>query len=105
MSYELVAHHSPDDLSLQQSGPFWPASAGASAARTLGFPGRFASGYLECSASEIGRAKKLVLDFDCTDDRVHGLQEGCHFHGFYYDFCFLPLNVFCGERLLVFDIL
>jgi hypothetical protein len=43
----------------------------------------------------------LILDFDCTDDRVHGLQEGRHFHGFYYDFCFLPLYVFCGERLLV----
>src|SRR6516165_2138297 len=45
--------------------------------------------------------KELILDFDCTDDRVHGLQEGRHFHGFYYDFCFLPLYVFCGEQLLV----
>ena len=45
--------------------------------------------------------EELVLDFDCTDDRVHGLQEGRHFHGFYYDFCFLPLYVFCGERFLV----
>jgi len=44
---------------------------------------------------------ELILDFDCTDDRVHGLQEGRHFHGFYYDFCFLPLYVFCGEQLLV----
>src|ERR1700757_2774127 len=34
---------------------------------------------------------ELILDFDCTDDRVHGLQEGRHFHGFYDDFCFLPL--------------
>jgi DDE family transposase len=44
---------------------------------------------------------ELILDFDCTDDRVHGVQEGRHFHGYYYDFCFLPLYVFCGERLLV----
>ena len=44
---------------------------------------------------------ELMLDLDCTDDRVHGLQEGRHFHGYYYDFCFLPLYVFCGERLLV----
>ncbi len=44
---------------------------------------------------------ELILDFDCTDDRVHGLQEGRHFHGYYYDFCFLPLYVFCGEQLLV----
>jgi hypothetical protein len=35
--------------------------------------------------------RELILDFDCTDDRVHGLQEGRHFHGFYDDFCFLPL--------------
>jgi Transposase DDE domain group 1 len=45
--------------------------------------------------------EELILDFDCTDDRVHGLQEGRHFHGYYYDFCFLPLYVFCGEQLLV----
>jgi hypothetical protein len=44
---------------------------------------------------------RLILDFDCTDDRVHGVQEGRHFHGYYDDFCFLPLYVFCGERLLV----
>lgn len=45
--------------------------------------------------------RELILDLDCTDDRVHGLQEGRHFHGYYYDFCFLPLYVFCGEQLLV----
>jgi hypothetical protein len=45
--------------------------------------------------------KELVLDFDATDDRVHGNQEGRHFHGYYGDWCFLPLYVFCGEQLLV----
>jgi hypothetical protein len=45
--------------------------------------------------------KELILDFDATDDRVHGSQEGRHFHGYYGDFCFLPLYVFCGEQLLV----
>lgn len=44
---------------------------------------------------------ELVLDFDCTDDRVHGRQVGAAFHGYYYDYCFLPLYVFCGEQLLV----
>lgn len=44
---------------------------------------------------------RLILDFDCTQDRVHGVQEGRHFRGYYDDFCFLPLYVFCGERLLV----
>jgi Transposase DDE domain group 1 len=43
----------------------------------------------------------LMLDFDSTDDRVHGKQEGRFFHGYYGDYCFLPLYVFCGEQLLV----
>ena len=45
--------------------------------------------------------KNLILDFDCTDDRVHGMQVGRAFHGYYDDYCFLPLYVFCGEQLLV----
>ena len=44
---------------------------------------------------------ELILDFDATDDRVHGHQEGRHFHGYYDAWCFLPLYVFCGEQLLV----
>jgi len=45
--------------------------------------------------------RELVLDFDATDDPVHGKQEGRFFHGFYNEYCFLPLYVFCGEKLLV----
>jgi hypothetical protein len=45
--------------------------------------------------------KKLILDFDATDDRVHGKQEGRFFHGYYDHYCFLPLYVFCGDQLLV----
>ena len=45
--------------------------------------------------------EELVLDFDATDDPVHGKQEGRFFHGYYDNYCFLPLYVFCGEQLLV----
>jgi hypothetical protein len=45
--------------------------------------------------------KKLVLDFDATDDAVHGKQEGRFFHGYYDHYCFLPLYVFCRDQLLV----
>jgi len=45
--------------------------------------------------------KQLILDFDATDDRVHGTQEGRFFHGYYDDYCFLPLYVFCADQLLV----
>lgn len=44
---------------------------------------------------------ELVLDFDATDDPVHGRQEGRFFHGYYDSYCFLPLYVFCGDQLLV----
>jgi hypothetical protein len=43
----------------------------------------------------------LILDFDATDDRVHGHQEKRFFHGYYDHDCFLPLYVFCGDELLV----
>src|SRR3954447_5117874 len=42
----------------------------------------------------------LTLDFDATDAAVHGHQEGRFFHGYYDHHCFLPLYVFCGDRLL-----
>lgn len=44
--------------------------------------------------------KEITLDFDATDDRVHGKQEGRFFQGYYKHYCFLPLYVFCGEHLL-----
>lgn len=42
-----------------------------------------------------------MLDFDATDDTVHGEQQGRFFHGYYDSYCFLPLYVFCAEQLLV----
>ncbi len=45
--------------------------------------------------------EELVLDFDATDDAVHGRQVGRFFHGYYDHYCFLPLYVFCGDQLLV----
>jgi len=52
-------------------------------------------------ASYVTPPATLVLDFDATDDPVHGQQEGRFFHGYYGGYCFLPLYVFCGERPLV----
>jgi hypothetical protein len=44
--------------------------------------------------------KRIVLDFDATDDPVHGDQLGKFFHGYYGNYCFLPLYIFCGDHLL-----
>jgi hypothetical protein len=43
---------------------------------------------------------QMVLDLDATDDRLYGHQEGRFYHGYYHDYCYLPLYVFCGEHLL-----
>ena len=45
--------------------------------------------------------KEIVLDFDATDDPVHGNQEGKFFHGYYRCYCYLPLYVTCGDHVLV----
>jgi hypothetical protein len=45
--------------------------------------------------------RAIVLDLDATDDPLHGHQEGRFFHGYYKEFCYLPLYIFCGEHLLV----
>jgi hypothetical protein len=44
--------------------------------------------------------KQIILDLDCTDDPLHGNQEGRFFHGYYGHYCYLPLYIFCGEHLL-----
>ena len=43
---------------------------------------------------------QIVLDLDVTDDPVHGDQEGRFYHGYYRNYCYLPLYVFCGRHLL-----
>jgi hypothetical protein len=44
--------------------------------------------------------QELILDCDATGDLVHGHREGRFCHGYYDQYCFLPLYVFCGEPLL-----
>jgi hypothetical protein len=44
--------------------------------------------------------ERIILDLDATDDLVHGHQSGRFFHGYYKNYCYLPLYIFCGEHLL-----
>jgi Transposase DDE domain group 1 len=41
--------------------------------------------------------REVIVDFDATDARLHGQQEGRFFHGYYGDYCYLPLLAFIGE--------
>src|SRR5712671_5028985 len=38
----------------------------------------------------------IVLDFDDTEDPVHGEQEQARYDGYYGGYCFLPLHVYEG---------
>jgi hypothetical protein len=44
--------------------------------------------------------QQVVLDLDATDTPLHGRQEGRFFHGYYDEYCYLPLYIFCGDQLL-----
>ena len=44
-----------------------------------------------------GAPEKVLLDFDSTDDPVHGEQEGSFYHGYYQQHMYHPLLVFDGQ--------
>jgi hypothetical protein len=46
---------------------------------------------------EGGDPKKVLLDFDATDDPTHGEQEGSYYHGYYGHHMYHPLVVFDGQ--------
>jgi len=52
-------------------------------------------------ASHAATPETIVLDFDASDNPVHGNQENRGFHGYYDEYCFLPLYVYCGDQLRV----
>jgi len=53
--------------------------------------------FLEAHESAPG---EIVLDVDTTDLPLHGKQEGRFFHGYYDNYCYLPLYIFCGDHVL-----
>jgi hypothetical protein len=57
----------------------------------------FVDAYLDAQSKP---PKEVILDLDATDDPIHGTQEGRFFHGYYGNYCYLPLYVFAGDFLL-----
>jgi hypothetical protein len=45
--------------------------------------------------------QRIVLDLDATDNPLHGHQLGRFFHGYYDEYCYLPLYIFCGDHPLL----
>ena len=44
---------------------------------------------------------EIVLDLDSTDIPLHGEQEERFFHGYFREYCYMPLLVFCGRTPLL----
>jgi hypothetical protein len=44
-----------------------------------------------------GRPRRVLLDFDGTDDPTHGDQEGTAYHGYFGQHMYYPLLVFDGQ--------
>jgi len=53
--------------------------------------------YLE---SQAGPPEEIVLDLDATDIPLYGHQPERFFHGYYDNYCYLPLYIFAGDQLL-----
>ena len=43
---------------------------------------------------------QIVLDLDATDIPLYGHQPERFFHGYYDNYCYLPLYIFAGDQLL-----
>lgn len=69
--------------------------------RIVHHPERFETLFVDLAADSYDEApQQIILDLDATDDLVHGDQEGRFFHGYYDNYCFLPLYIFWDDHLL-----
>jgi hypothetical protein len=56
---------------------------------------------LRCGVQSLRRGQReVVIDLDATDDPLHGQQEGRFFHGYYGNYCYLPLYAFIGDAIV-----
>ena len=64
-------------------------------------PKKVEAALLEAGVRSLPKDEDLfILDFDATDTPLHGQQEGRFFHGYYDQYCYLPLYCFCGSVVL-----
>jgi Transposase DDE domain group 1 len=84
--------HAPEEGSLNAPGRYHKISHDGERIERL-----FVDLFLEAHATA---PELIVLDPDATDVALHGHQEGRFFHGFYDQYCYLPLYIFCGRHLL-----
>ena len=55
---------------------------------------RFLTIFIESYSRE---PERIIIDLDPSDVSVHGMQEERFFHGYYRQYCYLPMYAYCGE--------
>jgi hypothetical protein len=61
----------------------------------------FVEQFFRSHEQQVGKPpKRVTLDLDTSDVPLYGNQEGRFFHGYYNEYCYLPLYIFCGEHVL-----
>lgn len=94
--HKLLAGHDPLGESLLASQPTLSRFENAIGPRELF---RMAEGLADTVIERHrrrrkGRARRITLDLDITDDPTHGAQQLSFFNGFYDTYCYLPLLAF-----------
>ena len=96
----LAGHSTLDRLELTPEAVDW-SDAKRRYYKLVHHPDRIEQFFVDVFLEQFRHAPaELVLDFDPTDILLHGEQEGRFFHGYYGDYCYLPMYVFCGDHLL-----
>ena len=51
-----------------------------------------------CVESYASAPEEVVLDLDAADIPLHGTQEARFFHGYYREYCYMPLLFLVGHH-------
>jgi len=83
-----------------------PATAGLDRYKKIALDGEalrrlFVEVFIEAHAAP---PAQIIIDLDATDDPLHGQQEGRFFHGYYKEYCYLPVYAFVGDHLLAAEL-
>ncbi len=96
----LAGHSTLDRLELTPEAVDW-SDPERRYYKLVHHPDRIEAFFLDLFLESFAEAPgEIVLDFDPTDIVLHGEQEGRFFHGYYGDYCYLPMYVFCGDQFV-----
>lgn len=93
-SLKIFSGKNPDSDNALSSQPTMSRFENAISRTTLY---RIAQLFVDCFVESYEEEPKvIVLDFDDTEDKIHGAQQLALFNGYFKDWCYMPLHVYEG---------